>query len=276
MKTHLLDRTQTKLKSVEEDIKDISAEFELDRQDYLDTIRNQERTIKLQQQLLETIVPCLRRDCNYYNLDKVRTECVWDEAKSQWILPKLVVSKPNLAPVNSKTTLLDKRNLSSSRLQKLGADVQIKGVSINGSAPTVQLSTYEPPPEEDKYFLHLQKSSEPDYFKPKRAMELLSQGALVKHEKASPETSVRHGSTGSLPVYAANAAVVHGVGGLIMSESGYSRRPGRLQSLPVNPSVPQSLSPLPEDILDKVEKRLSHRRWNGLEPLQDKLKKPPL
>ena len=39
VKTQLLERTQSKLHSALEDNKDLAAEFEMDRQDYLDTIR---------------------------------------------------------------------------------------------------------------------------------------------------------------------------------------------------------------------------------------------
>lgn len=50
---------------------DLNAEFEFERIDYLDTIRKQEKQLALYQQLLEKVQPVLRRDCNYYNLDKV-------------------------------------------------------------------------------------------------------------------------------------------------------------------------------------------------------------
>ena len=52
------------------DITDLQSEFEFDRIDYLDTIRKLERQHELSQALLDRIHPCLRRDCNYSNLDK--------------------------------------------------------------------------------------------------------------------------------------------------------------------------------------------------------------
>ena len=91
-----MERVQLKCKSAEEDIKDLQSEFELERQDFLETIRKQHRELQLQRQLLDTMVPLLRRDCNYYNLDKVRSESKFDEEASEWILPKVSHSTSSL------------------------------------------------------------------------------------------------------------------------------------------------------------------------------------
>ena len=44
-KSRALEKTRMKLRSAEEDIADLQTEFELERQGYLDTIRNQVLTI---------------------------------------------------------------------------------------------------------------------------------------------------------------------------------------------------------------------------------------
>ena len=64
--------------------------------DYLDTIRKQERHILLLDALLARVHPCLRRDCNYYNLDRVRTECRWNEDENHWMLPRMVIDRTSL------------------------------------------------------------------------------------------------------------------------------------------------------------------------------------
>ena len=58
--------------NLERDIKDLQAEFEFDRIDYLDTIRKQEQQVKWLEGVIDKIHPCLRRDCNYVNLDIVK------------------------------------------------------------------------------------------------------------------------------------------------------------------------------------------------------------
>lgn len=54
-----------KLKASDIEIADIQSEFENERTDYLETIRKQERQIKLQSQILDKIVPSLSKECNY-------------------------------------------------------------------------------------------------------------------------------------------------------------------------------------------------------------------
>ena len=271
VKSQLLERTRFKLHSALEDNKDLSAEFEMERQDYLDTIRKQQMTIKLQEQLLETIVPCLRRDCNYYNLDKVKVECVWDEDQSHWILPRLTVSKTVLSPVTSKSSLLEKRSVSNPRIPKHGScgDLQIRDLSVP-SQPTAVFATAYDPPSDDRYLAHLQRSGESDYFKPRRAMELLSHG-----KDTSPERPGRENGALQSPNIA--GATTRGVDTLVLGDVHYPRRPGRLQSLPLNPPLPQNITAFPEsNILNKVERRISNKKRHSLEPLQDKAGKPRL
>ncbi|XP_041367083.1 kinesin-like protein KIF17 [Gigantopelta aegis] len=95
-KNKLLEKEKEKVESLQRDLIDMQSEFEFDRIDYLDTIRKQEKQMKLLEAIVNRIHPCLRRDCNYYNLDKVKMECKWDEDEHKWILPKLVVERTSL------------------------------------------------------------------------------------------------------------------------------------------------------------------------------------
>ena len=58
--------------SLESEIKDLQAEFEFDRIDYLDTIRRLEQELAWKDEVISRIHPTLRRDSNYVNLDKIR------------------------------------------------------------------------------------------------------------------------------------------------------------------------------------------------------------
>ena len=80
----------------EREVIDIQSEFQFERIDYLDTIRKQERQLKLFQELIDRIHPCLRRDCNYANLDKVKMQCKYDEDEDKWILPQMKIEKTSL------------------------------------------------------------------------------------------------------------------------------------------------------------------------------------
>lgn len=83
-------------KSLENEIHDLQSEFELDRIDYLDTIRRQDQQLKLIQQILDKIQPCLRRDSNYANVDKIKKEARWDDDLQKWILPDVQLTKTQL------------------------------------------------------------------------------------------------------------------------------------------------------------------------------------
>ena len=100
MKTKAKENTQMRLKAAGEEISDLQIEFDIDWQDYLETIRSQERMLLLQQQLLETMVPLVRRDCNYYNLDRIRSECKFDEDSGKWVIPEVVLISSSVATIN--------------------------------------------------------------------------------------------------------------------------------------------------------------------------------
>lgn len=86
----------SQLRAAEVEIKDLQSEFELEKIDYLATIRRQERDFLLFQQLLEQVQPLIRRDCNYSNLEKIRREACWDEDSGFWKIPEPVIVKTSL------------------------------------------------------------------------------------------------------------------------------------------------------------------------------------
>lgn len=65
LKTDALRRYRHKVKTLEKEISDIQSEFEAERQDYLETIRKQDQTIKLITQINEKIGGTLKKECNY-------------------------------------------------------------------------------------------------------------------------------------------------------------------------------------------------------------------
>lgn len=90
------------LRAAEVEIKDLQSEFELEKIDYLATIRRQERDAMFFQQLLEQVQPLIRRDCNYSNLERIRRESSWDEDNGFWKIPEPVIMRTSL-PVGQST-----------------------------------------------------------------------------------------------------------------------------------------------------------------------------
>nr|XP_032818047.1 kinesin-like protein KIF17 isoform X4 [Petromyzon marinus] len=171
-KERQLNKGRKKLRAAQADINDIQQEFESERRDYLDTIRRQQRELRLQQQLLERVAPCLRRDCNYANLERVRSEATWDEDAQAWRLPEMVVTRTSLPPAG-------------------------------GSGAQAKPSRRTPPHEngnhqhEDRFLERLTRAEAEDvagnYFKPRRASLLLNKEAsrsLAGHGHSAPSIPV--------------------------------------------------------------------------------------
>ncbi|XP_061469712.1 kinesin-like protein KIF17 isoform X4 [Rhineura floridana] len=155
-KSKLLEKMKEKLRAAETEIKDLQSEFEMEKIDYLATIRRQERELLLYQQLLDQVQPLIRRDCNYSNFDKIKRESTWDEESGCWKIPEPVTQKTSLpAAVSSLSQTKAGRKSSSSE---------------NGDAVTMQ--------EEDRYKVMLSKSDSENiasnYFRSKRASQILN------------------------------------------------------------------------------------------------------
>ncbi|XP_014681460.1 PREDICTED: kinesin-like protein KIF17 [Priapulus caudatus] len=221
-KSDMVDRLKKKLRNVESEVKDLQSEFEFDRTDYLDTIRRQDQQIKLLQQLLDKVQPCLRRDCNYSNLDKVKQECVWDEDAQRWRLPDLIIERTNLPPAG---------NQPWNRVMP-GGKVSVTSLHgyhhSNGSISD---------PGEDSYYQKLESSKNEvfanDYFKPKRDLtqvygrDSLSGRNIPHRETNFPVTNDwTNGTIGNGPQSSAG-----GAGNI--STLDLPRKPVRLEALPM-------------------------------------------
>eukprot|EP00106_Octopus_bimaculoides_P004648 XP_014772090.1 PREDICTED: kinesin-like protein KIF17 [Octopus bimaculoides] len=94
--TKKLGKAQKKVVQLESEFSDIQSEFEVERIEYIQTIQKQEKQVQLFQAILDQIQPCLRRDSNYFNLDKIKNEAHWDEDNQKWILPKVALEKTTM------------------------------------------------------------------------------------------------------------------------------------------------------------------------------------
>uniref|UniRef100_A0A8R1DVQ1 Kinesin-like protein n=3 Tax=Caenorhabditis japonica TaxID=281687 RepID=A0A8R1DVQ1_CAEJA len=99
--TSQLQKEINKSRGYEREIEDLHGEFELDRLDYLDTIRKQDQQLKLLMQIMDKIQPIIKKDTNYSYLDKIKKEAVWNEDESRWILPDLTLNRTILPIANN-------------------------------------------------------------------------------------------------------------------------------------------------------------------------------
>ncbi|XP_070366952.1 kinesin-like protein KIF17 isoform X9 [Equus asinus] len=158
------------LRAAEVEIKDLQSEFELEKIDYLATIRRQERDSMLCQQLLEQMQPLIRRDCNYSNLEKIRRESCWDEDNGFWKIPEPIIIKTSLPVVST-------------------------GPQNKPARKTSAADTGEPGTKEDRYKLMLSRSDSENiasnYFRSKRASQILSTDPMksLTHHSSPPGLS---------------------------------------------------------------------------------------
>lgn len=54
------------VRALEREVSDLQSEFQLDRADYLETIRRLEKNLKFYQQLLDKALPLLRKDGRFW------------------------------------------------------------------------------------------------------------------------------------------------------------------------------------------------------------------
>ncbi|XP_058532251.1 kinesin-like protein KIF17 isoform X2 [Ochotona princeps] len=179
-KSKLLERVQRKLRAAEVEIKDLQSEFELEKIDYLATIRRQERDTMFFQQLLEQVQPLIRRDCNYSNLERIRRESSWDEDNGFWRIPEPVIMRTSLPVVPTGPQNKAPRKASAA-------------------------DTGETDLEEDRYRVMLSRSDSENiasnYFRSKRASQILSTDPMrsLGHHNSPPGLSSPLGNSLAIP-----------------------------------------------------------------------------
>lgn len=85
---------------------DLQSEFQLDRSDYLESIRRLEKNLKFYQQLIEKAVPVLRKDGRYWDLDVIKNHSRWSDDLNKWRLPEDAMTRLKLPPAGRCHKLL--------------------------------------------------------------------------------------------------------------------------------------------------------------------------
>ncbi|XP_065506359.1 kinesin-like protein KIF17 [Caloenas nicobarica] len=178
-KSKLLEKMQNKLRAAETEIKDLQSEFELEKIDYLSTIRRLERDLMLFQQLLDRVQTLVRRDCNYSNLEKIRRESVWDDETGCWKIPEPVIQKTRLPAA-------------------VLALPQPKPARLSPAGDSGELA-----PEEDRYKLVLNRSDSENiassYFRSRRTSRILHQDPTSEPAPPGPDRAPSGGPAAPRP-----------------------------------------------------------------------------
>jgi len=182
IRTKKLGKIKDKYKEKVAEIHDLTEEFQVQREDYLESIRDQGKESKLLAQILEQIQPLLRRDCNYYNLDKIKRDCQWNPDTEEWFIPPVTISKTKVPalgdlPLN-KSHSRDKMGKSRSSSDKIHYTEKLPSHPSQSSkslqdGPGAPQSSYYDAPDDTRIRHKLASTQDSDYFKSKRAQQLL-------------------------------------------------------------------------------------------------------
>ncbi|XP_067655416.1 osmotic avoidance abnormal protein 3-like [Haliotis asinina] len=215
-KNKLLEKEKQKIEALEVELLDQRSEFEFDRIDYLDTIRKQEKQMLLLEALLDRVQPCIRKDCNYSNLDRIKMTCKWDEDTHKWVLPKMTIEK--------------------TALPSSGPGGVMPGRAYDLRSPSTNGDTYEGYDDQRlKEKLRQSEDISNSYFQSRRATQLM-QSPDSGNKISMREIRESYGTNGNAFTRTEEpmsrdlrAAQVHGQ---LHNDDAVLRRPSRLDALP--------------------------------------------
>lgn len=219
-----MEKEKQKVSFLDNEVKDLQREFELEREEYLDTIRKQERQLKLLLKLTQKIQPLIPHDYNYFNLDKIQSMAIWNEEMQDWILPELKREKLSLPTMSAVSN-----NEGGGNQQQNGEDYyddiidgpqaaliaqqyQQQALMANTAALRRESNSYAQQQQQQSYHALMQREPEIDRFrlklensqfdgtnyfnKTKRQSELLSQTQDMKNNgRLSPLNNLRGGGS---------------------------------------------------------------------------------
>lgn len=184
-KTELIKQQRQKIKSLEREIVDIQGEFQLDRADYLETIRRMEKRNKFYEQFFEKISPILKKDGKIWNIDYIKSESLWNDDLKKWKIPDSLIMHVKLPPALTCKTHSSRESSTKSNHRE--------NTSLTAPARLEYLSDSHDSHESDE-------SSEKDkqrdidlaltYFRPKRIEKLIHDSRAWKADLTQKALSI--------------------------------------------------------------------------------------
>lgn len=176
VKSDEIKRHRQKIRSLEQEITDLQSEFQLDRADYLETIRRLEQNLKFYQQLFDRALPCLRKDGRFWDIDTIRAEATWNDDIKKWKFQEDALTRIKLPPAIDNTVLLNGRRGSTS----LTAPGRLESEDNQSDQKSSYSRQSSIDCEENDFLMKKLQNSESSaiidsYFRPRRVNELLQQ-----------------------------------------------------------------------------------------------------
>lgn len=77
---------------------DLQSEFQMDRTDYLESIRRLEKNLKFYQQLIELSLPYLRKSGRLWDPETIKRDSLWNDDLNKWKFPEDSMTRLRLPP----------------------------------------------------------------------------------------------------------------------------------------------------------------------------------
>lgn len=168
-KTDYIKQQRQKIKSFEREIIDIQGEFELDRADYLETIRRVQKDNNFFKQFYEKVTPILRRDGRMWNIDNIKSESTWNDDSKKWKIPDDMILHFKLPPAHSPIPS-SRESLTSNGRESTSLTAPAR---LENPIDTPDFESRDDTTESDLDMAL-------NYFRPKRAAELIHQSRSWK------------------------------------------------------------------------------------------------
>merc|ERR1712178_340877 len=97
-----VDKAKEVIGRLKSELKETNEHFDMERQKYEEKIFLKEKEVKLLNGIIDKIQPTVKRDCNYYNVDRIKKQAVWDDEEEEWQLPGLRLERNSINESNSQ------------------------------------------------------------------------------------------------------------------------------------------------------------------------------
>jgi kinesin family protein 3/17 len=84
-----VDRAKDIIGKLRTELKEANEGFKIEKLKLEDQIFQKEKESKLLEGIIDKIQPTVKRDCNYYNVDRIKKQAVWNDEENEWELPGL-------------------------------------------------------------------------------------------------------------------------------------------------------------------------------------------
>ncbi|XP_034111922.1 osmotic avoidance abnormal protein 3 isoform X1 [Drosophila albomicans] len=131
-----------KIRMLEREIEDLNSEFQLDREDYLDEIRQLGRHLKFYQLLFEKMCRILRKNGKNWNPEEIMENSVWNDDLKTWRLPTALGNTIKLPRTNPGSSFqIAKNNIFDANDNKFNLrDSEDSDLSLTGSPENYKIN----------------------------------------------------------------------------------------------------------------------------------------